>query len=166
MDTIRTYTNTKCELEMAKARLGLLQNRKERLFSQYFPVTAEYRQISAKTEAHKNDRMADYVHRLHEVDVGTGRSLADEIEYQQGVVDQLFQCVTLMNEALSRMKGIEYALYYEIVVKGVGISRAVSRIAERYHRDDRTIWKRYYSKIKNDLKILEKYSESSVISVL
>ena len=39
METIRTYNNTKCELEMAKQRLQLLLDRKEELYCKYFPVT-------------------------------------------------------------------------------------------------------------------------------
>lgn len=166
MENIRTYTNTKCELEMAKARLSLLMDRKEQLYCKYFPITATMKEDTVSGGKRNNDKMADYVHELHEVDIGTGKSLADEIEYQRGVVERFQQYLTLMGEALSRMSGIEYALYYEIVVKGVRISRAVSSIAERYNKDDQTIWKYHYSKIKKDIKTLKKYSESTVISAI
>lgn len=166
MDTIRTYTNTKCELEMAKARLGLLMDRKEDLYCKYFPITAKLKEITVNSGRHNNDNMADYVHELHEVDIGTGRSLADEIVYQREVVDKLQQYVNTMSDALSKMNGIEYALYYEIVVKGVRISRAVSIIAERYNKDDQTIWKYHYPKIKKDIKNLKKYSECTVTSMV
>lgn len=166
MDTIRTYTDTKCELEMAKARLGLLMDRKEELYCRYFPITAKLKEIAVDNGTKNNDRMADYVHELHEVDIGTGRSLSDEIEHQRKVVDSLQQYVNLMNLSLGKMTGIEYALYHEIVVKGVRISRAVSNIAERYNRDDQTIWKYYYPKIKKDIKNLKRYSESTVNPVL
>ena len=166
METIRTYTNTKCELEMAKARLGLLMDRKEQLYCKYFPMTQKIKDDVVSGGQRNNDKMADYVHELHEVDIGTGRSLADEIEYQREGVEKLQQYLSLMEDTLSKMKGIEYALYYEIVVKGVRVSRAVCYIAERYNRDDRTIWKCHYSKIKKDLKTLKKYSESTVNSMI
>jgi len=166
MDTIRTYTNTKCELEMAKTRLSLLMDRKEDLYCKYFPITAKLKEVMVNSGKHNNDNMADYVHELHEVDIGTGRSLSDEIEYQREIVDKLQQYVNMMNDALSKMNGIEYALYYEIVVKGVRISRAVSAVAERYNRDDQTIWKYHYPKIKKDIKILKRYSECTVTSMI
>lgn len=166
METIRTYTNTKCELEMAKARLSLLMDRKEQLYCKYFPMTQTIKEDVVSGGQRNNDKMADYVHELHEVDIGTGRSLADEIEYQREGVEKLQQYLSLMEDTLSKMKGIEYALYYEIVVKGVRISRAVSTIAERYNRDDQTIWKYHYSKIKKEIKILKKYSECTVNSVI
>lgn len=156
MDTIRTYTNTKCELEIAKTRLGLLMDRKEKLYCKYFPITATLKEVVASGGDDNPDKMADYVHELHEVDIGTGKSLAEEIETQREVVDNLQQYLNLMNDALSKLNGIEYALYYEIVVKGVRISRAVSIIAERYNKDDRTIWKCHYGKIKKDLKSVKK----------
>lgn len=166
MDTIRTYTNTKCELEMAKARLSLLMDRKEQLYCKYFPITAKIKQDVVSGGQRNNDKMADYVHELHEVDIGTGKSLADEIEAGRAVVDSLQKYLNLMNDTLSKMNGIEYALYYEIVVKGMRVSRAVSIIAERYNRDDQTIWKYHYSKIKKDIKTLKKYSECTVTSVV
>lgn len=166
METIRTYTNTKCELEMAKARLSLLMDRKEQLYCKYFPMTQTIKEDVVSGGQRNNDKMADYVHELHEVDIGTGRSLADEIEYQREGVEKLQQYLSLMEDTLSKMKGIEYALYYEIVVKGVRVSRAVSIIAERYNKDDRSIWKYHYSKIKKDLRTLQKISECSVNPVI
>lgn len=166
METIRTYTNTKCELEMAKARLSLLMDRKEQLYCKYFPITAKIKEDAVSGGPIDNDKMANYVHELHEVDIGTGKSLADEIEAQRAIVDSLQQYLNLMSDTLSKMAGIEYALYYEIVVKGMRVSRAVSIIAERYNKDDQTIWKRHYRKIKKDIKTLKKYSECTVTSVV
>ena len=152
METIRTYTNTKCELEMAKTRLSLLMDRKEQLYAKYFPVTKKLKDDIVKGGEKDKDKMAMYVHELNEVDIGTGRSLAQEIEYQRGVVDMLAYYVNVMSDTLAKMTGIEHALYYEIVVKGVRPSKAVSNIAERFNVDDSTIWKRHYWKIKKDVK--------------
>lgn len=166
METIRTYTNTKCELEMAKTRLAVLMDRKEQLYCKYFPITATIKEDVVSGGKKNNDKMADYVHELNEVDIGTGRSLAQEIEYQRIIVDQLARYITDMSETLGKMNGIEYALYFEIVVKGVRISRAVSNVAERYGKDDGTIWKYHYPKIKKKIKKLRMYSESTVNSLL
>ena len=162
IETIRTYTNTKCELEMAKTRLSLLMDRKEQLYAKYFPVTQKIKEDIIKGGSRDNDKMANYVHELNEVDIGTGRSLAQEIEYQRSIVDKCKRYLNDMTDALSKMQGIEYSLYYEIVVNGVNTSQAVSNVAERYNRDDHTIWKYHYNKIKNDVKKLKKVSESTV----
>lgn len=156
METIRTYTNTKCELEMAKTRLSLLMDKKEQLYAKYFPVTQKIKDDVIIGGKKDNDKMALYVHELNEVDIGTGRSLAQEIEYQRAVVDRFKGYIDDMDEKLSKLTYIEHALYYEIVVNGVGISRAVSNIAERYNKDNDTIWKYYYSKIKKDIKNLKR----------
>ena len=166
METIRTYTNTKCELEMAKARLSLLMDRKEQLYCKYFPVTQKLKEDIVQGGKKDNDKMAMYVYELNEVDIGTGRSLAQEIEHQRDIVDRLTRYLNEMNETLSKMNGIEYSLYYEIAVKGVRVSRAVSNVAERYNKEDRTLWKYHYPKIKKDIKKLKMYSECSVNSVV
>ena len=162
IETIRTYTNTKCELEVAKIRLSLLMDRKEQLYAKYFPITQQIKDDIISGGKKDNDKMAMYVHELNEVDIGTGFSLAQEIEYQRSIIERDTQYINEMNETLNKNTGIEYALYYEIVIKGVNISKAVSNIAERYNKENDTIWKYHYSKIKKDIKKIKVYSESIV----
>lgn len=152
MFTIHSYTDTKCELEMAKTRLSLLMDRKEKLYCKYFPLTPKLKEVMVDGGEHNNDKMADYLHELHEIDIGTGKSLADEITYQQENVDKLQGYLNNMTDSLAKMTGLEYKLYYEIVVKGVNVSKAVDNIAELSGKETRTIWKNYYNKIKKDVK--------------
>ena len=159
MFTIRNYTDTKCELEMAKTRLRLLTDKKEKLYCKYFPITPKLKEIMVSGGEHNNDKMADYVHELHEIDLGTGKSLADEIIYQQQNVDKLQGYINDMNESLSKMSGLEYRLYYEIVVKGVNVTKAVENISEFSDKDTRTIWKNYYNKIKKDVKKVARFTK-------
>lgn len=152
MLTIRNYTDTKCELEIAKTRLSLLMDKKEKLYCKYFPITPKLKEVMVDGGERNNDKMADYVHELHEIDIGTGKSLAEEISYQQEKINKLQGYLNTMNDTLSKMSGLEYKLYYEIVVKGVNISKAVDNIAELSGKETRTIWKNYYNKIKKDVK--------------
>lgn len=164
MLTIHTYTDTKCELEMAKARLNLLLDKKEVLYCKYFPITAMPKEIVVDSSKSNNDSMAKYMHELYEIDIGIGKSLGDEIEYQQQNVKRLQSYLDSMTLTLSKMRGLEYKLYYEIVVNGTNITKAVEKIAEESNKDTGTIWKNYYEKIKKDVKKLAYYSESTVNS--
>lgn len=157
MLTIHSYTDTKCELEMAKTRLSLLMDRKEKLYCKYFPLTPKLKEVMVDGGEENNDKMAGYLHELHEIDIGTGKSLAEEITYQQQNVDRLQGYLNNMTDTLAKMTGLEYKLYYEIVVKGVNISKAVDNIAEFSGKDTRTIWKNYYNKIKKDVKKVKTY---------
>lgn len=152
MLTIRNYTDTKCELEIAKTRLSLLMDKKEKLYCKYFPITPKLKEVMVDGGERNNDKMADYVHELHEIDIGTGKSLAEEISYQQEKINKLQGYLNTMNDTLSKMSGLEHKLYYEIVVKGVNISKAVDNIAELSGKETRGIWKNYYNKIKKDVK--------------
>lgn len=157
MITIRTYTDTRCELEMAKTRLSLLMDRKERLYCKYFPLTSQLNDVMVDGGEHNNDNMADYIHELNEVDIGTGKSLSEEIKYQQNNIDKLQSYINSMNDSLSKMKGIEYQLYYEIVVKGVNVTKAVENIADKNNKDTSVIWKKYYKKIKKDVNKISRF---------
>ena len=159
MFTIRNFTDTKCELEVAKTRLNFLMDKKERLYCKYFPITPTLKKVMVDGGEKNNDKMADYLHELYEIDLGTGKSLAEEITYQQQNIDKLQGYLNNMSDSLSKMAGIEYKLYYEIVVKGVNISKAVGNIANETGKDTSTIWKNYYSKIKKDIKKVNNFTK-------
>ena len=107
---------------------------------------------------HDNDKMSEYVHELHEVDIGTGKSLADEIEYQRQQINKLQGYLNKMTKTLKNMNGIEYQLFYEIVVAGVPITKAVENIAYDNDIEPQTVWKNYYRKIKRFIHRIEETS--------
>lgn len=158
MYSIKSYTNTKCELEMARVRLSWLMDKKEKLYCKYFPITSKPKEIIVDGGT-TNDKMAGYLQELYEIDLGTGKSLADEIEYQQQTIDKLQGYLNDMTVALSKMEGIEYKLFYEIVVNGTNVSKSVEKVAEENNKDITSIWKHYYRKIKNELKKIEKITK-------
>ena len=153
MFAIRNYTDTKCELELAKTRLSLLVERKEKLYCKYFPVTSRLKEDLTEGGEQK-DKMTEYLYELHEIDYGTGKSLHDEIIEQQELVKELKKYLKLMNKALSKLSGIEYQLFYEIVYNKVKITQAVDNIAIKHNMDASNIWKNHYKKIKKYIKKL------------
>lgn len=152
MFSIRTYNDTMCELKMAKRRLKLLQARRNELWFKYFPMTSRPKEIMVDGGKHDNDKMADYLYELHEIDIGIGMSLADEIKRLESNIKKLKQCLNYMTKTLSSMQGIEYQLYYEIVYNNRPISKAVDIVASKNNKDTQTIWKNYYRKIKKYVK--------------
>lgn len=152
MFSIRTYNDTMCELKMAKRRLKLLQARRNELWFKYFPITTKPKEIMVDGGKHDNDKMADYLYELHEIDIGIGMSLADEIKRLESNIKKLKECLNYMTKTLSSMQGIEYQLYYEIVYNNRSISKAVDIVARKNNKDTQTIWKNYYRKIKKYVK--------------
>lgn len=162
MYSIRTYTQTDCELEIAKSRLKFLKDKKDKLWTKYFPVTSKLKEVvtdkkSSKASSNDNNKIIDYLHELHDVDLGTGMSLAEEITYQEKNIENLKNYLNVMSENLSKLDGIKYRLYYEIVVNGMNISKAVEKVANTNSDVDvRTIW-RNYDEIKNEIKNLKRF---------
>lgn len=152
MFSIRTYNDTMCELKMAKRRLKLLQARRNELWFKYFPITTNPKEIMVDGGKRDNDKMADYLYELHEIDIGIGMSLADEIKRLESNIKKLKECLNYMTKTLSSMQGIEYQLYYEIVYNNRSISKAVDIVARKNNKDTQTIWKNYYRKIKKYVK--------------
>lgn len=156
MESIRTYTNTKCELEMAKARLNLLMDRKEQLYAKFFPVTQRLKDDIVKGGEQDSDKFASYLYELYNVDIGTGYSLEQEIEHQRAVIDRDKRELATMTEIIENTEGIEHELYKKIVFDGVTKTQAVKQIAVEYGKEEQTIWKYHYRKIKKYIRNLEK----------
>lgn len=143
---------------MAKTRLNWLMDKKEKLYCKYFPITARPKEVVVDSSNVNNDKMADYLAELHDIDIGTGKSLAGEIEEEQQNVDKLQGYLNSMAESLNKMSGIEYQLFYEIVYKGVKITKAVENIAFNNDIEPQTIWKNYYKKIKKYVNKIKVFS--------
>ena len=158
MYTIRNYTNTLLELEMAKTRLNLIIDKKITIYAKYFPVTANNKEIVVDESRTNQDKMADYLHEITLIDLGTGMSIEQEILFQQSTIEKLETYLDIMSDTLSKLTGIEYKLFYEIVYKGTNITKAVELIAEETGKDTSTLWKNYYSKIKKDIKKLANFN--------
>lgn len=157
MFTIRNYTDTKCELEMAKTRLNLLIDKKITIYSKYFSLTADIKEVVVDESKENRDKMADYLNELSQVDLGTGMSIIEEMNYQQNNINKLQTYLDTMSDILSKMSGIEEQLFYEIAYNGISITKAVENVAEKNGKDTSTIWKNYYNKIKKEIKKLRIY---------
>lgn len=147
---IRTYSNTKAELNIVKSRLELLMKQKEELYTKYFPLTAKLEETSAHTNK-KSDQMAEYMAELTKINSITGMSLDQEIEEQRNKVQTIEYYIKSMEYNLKNTTGIENELFKLIVIKGINKSKAVKIIAEKHDMHDDTIWKYHYSKIKKEI---------------
>lgn len=147
---IRTYANTKAELNIAKARLDLLMGRKEEIYTRYFPITAKLKDVPAHTNK-QTDAMANYVSEITAINPVTGLSLEDEICEIRNQIGKLEYYIRLMEKEVLRTTGIENELFRKIAIEGYKPTKAVSKIAEKYSKEEQTIWKYYYSKIKDTI---------------
>lgn len=155
MQTIRNYTDTKHEYDIAKARLNWLMDKKEKLFSECFPLTSKLNDTGGSKSTSTSDPMGLFVEKLTKVDVFSGKSLHEDIEEQCSLVNSLEKYLHVMEKSLCKMKGIEHQLYYDIVCKNKKPSEAVNDIATITGKDVSTIWKYNYRKIKKELKKLK-----------
>lgn len=147
---IRTYVNTKAELNIAQLRLELLMRKKEELYTKYFPLSSKYDTVSAHTNK-RSDPMAEYISELTKINPTTGMSLEQEIENERNNVNTLKYYINLMDYNLERTTGIENELFKLIVVKGRTKTKAVEIVSEKYEKEPRTIWQYYYPKIKKEI---------------
>lgn len=76
--------------------------------------------------------------------------------------NELSKILNDMKEKLKNLKGIEQELFYEIVINGLNVTKAVDKVAFHNDVDSSTIWKRYYKNVKKELESLENSSENPV----
>jgi hypothetical protein len=147
---IRTYSNTKAELNVARIRLNELMTEKEVLYTKYFPMSSKTEEVSGHTNK-RTDSFADYMAELTKVNKITGMSLDDEIQEQRNKVDRLDYCIRLMEYNLNNTTGIENDLFKLIIMEGRKKTKAVEIVAEKYNKEPVTIWKYHYPKISKEI---------------
>lgn len=75
-----------------------------------------------------------------------------EKELLNNYVTKLKNNLFLMEENLKQLDGIENKLYYQIVIKGLNVTKAIDKVAFDEDKDVSTIWKVYYPKVKDQIK--------------
>lgn len=157
MKTIVNYNNTLCDLKSAKIRLQMLIDKKTALWSKYFPMNKPLQPEKIQGGHQDNDPMASYMIELTKIDKKTGKSLDQEIEELMEEIKELENYLSLMEECLNNLSGLEAELYREIVCNNLRISKAVEKVADNNDRDVSTIWRMYHKKVKehiNQLKVV------------
>lgn len=148
MQSIKTYNNTKRELEIELARLELLRDKIELLNSRYFPVT------SSVSESHgtgsNNDPYIEYLIKITKINPETGKSLDGQYKEQLKIVHSLEKALDIMTKNLSELEGVEHEIYFQVVVKGKNITKAINKVVEIYQDEvsESTVWRIYNKKIK------------------
>lgn len=74
--------------------------------------------------------------------------LAREKEMLDNIINLQIELLNQMEKDLKNLNGIENRLYYEIVVKGMRVSKAIEKISLEEDKDVSTLWKNYYPKVK------------------
>jgi hypothetical protein len=152
---IRNHSDTQSELNIAKARLQRLNDKKDVIFQKYFSSSRELREIITDNKAY-NDKYFAYVVELDEPSLINGKSLNQEIEEVEKDIKTLNGHLENMRDDMLKLTGIESAIYCEIVINGSNISKAVEKVAFDNEKEPVTLWKYNYPKIKKYLKKLEK----------
>lgn len=165
MIAIRNYNNTLIELNSAKNRLGLLEAEASKIFDRFFPTTANLESEMTKGMT-KADKQAEYQIEMDRIRKHTGLSLRDEIQEAKNDVSKLEYYLNLMENDLKNFVGIEYDLYYAIVIDKnnahKSISKIIEKMAEEHEKHPNTMWNHYYD-IKKYLKKLE-YCDEIVVN--
>lgn len=105
--------------------------------------------------------MLNYIDTKNEIDIAILRlksleekelSLVKEKETLTNYINKLNAYLKSMENNLRNLTGITNKLYYQIVVNGLNVTKAVDVVARDEDKDVSTIWKNYYPKIKDMIK--------------
>lgn len=105
--------------------------------------------------------MLNYIDTKNEIDIAILRlksleekelSLVKEKETLTNYINKLNAYLKSMENNLRNLTGITNKLYYQIVVNGLNVTKAVDIVARDEDKDVSTIWKNYYPKIKDMIK--------------
>lgn len=148
---IRNYTNTLLELRSCETRYRHLQEKREVYYVKYLGVRSPSYDGVGGQKNWTVDGMSIFLELVTTKNPKTGLSLDEEMEKLSKEISELTTVLKEMGQYLKNMKGIEYQLYYRIVVDGKSTSEAVRTIAENNYMSERNVWRNYYPKIRENL---------------
>lgn len=67
------------------------------------------------------------------------------------LIDNEQKVIKQMEKDLQKLNGIENKLYYEIVINGNNVTKAIEKVASNEFIDISTLWKNYYPKVKKQI---------------
>lgn len=107
--------------------------------------------------------MRNYANTVHELNFLKKRlSLIDEYEKSlKSIKEKICHLISSnqnfvdqMEKDIKKLSGIENKLYYEIVINGTNVTKAVDKVSQDEFIDISTIWKNYYPKVKKEIDAL------------
>lgn len=153
MTAIKTYNDILYELRTVQARFSYLKEKREELYTRYIsPNTMTVDLVGGQNMPKNNDLVFEYIKAVTTPDEKTGLSIDEELEVLTREMNSLSKTLLEMTTSLMNLKGVEYALYVEIVVNCQKVSEAVAKVAEANGMSERNVWKNYYPKIKEYLR--------------
>lgn len=100
----------------------------------------------------KKDDVVEFIYKTREEEYLPGITLYDHIKRLEDNIKFYTDNINEYYKVVSNLDGIEFDLYSLIKYKGVSPTKAVEQIAKLYDKEEQTIWKNYYRKIKKYLK--------------
>ena len=144
MIVFRSYNDTYHEYKIELLNLERLEEQKNEIKNKYFKITSSS-DSNINTSNEYDDKYTRYMIELEKTNID------EKIEIQKNKVNKLKYYLNCMEYHISKLKGIEYQIFYEVIYNNKNISKAIEYVAEINDKEPQTIWKLYYVKIKNEL---------------
>ncbi len=149
MVVFRSYNDTYHEYKIELLNLERLENQKNIIRNKYFKIISSNNINDSVITNEYEDNYAKYMIELEK----TGINI--KIENQRNIVNRLKYYLNCMEYHLSKLQGIEYQIFYEVVYNNKNISKAIEYVAEVNNKEPNTLWVNYYPNIKKELKKFE-----------
>lgn len=152
---LQSYTDTKMEVMLLEARVEFLENKKLEIFTKYFGLKSpQWDKIPTLSDPNQ-DKNILYITEMAKKQ-NNGLTIDQELEIDKKQLEKAKRTLAKMDKMLQELKGIEYQLYYEIVVNEINVNQAVKRIAENNYMSVDNVYHVYYPKIKAEIHQLRK----------
>lgn len=100
--------------------------------------------------------MLNYINTKNEIAILKERQkqITEELNYIENVLPTKIESLKIIDTNLKKLQGIENKLYYHMIVTGLSPTKAVQKISFDFDKDESTIWKNYYPKVKEKITAL------------
>lgn len=145
METIRCYRDTENDLKVVNLRIEVLESQKYALNVKYLGVKSPNLENPLDmTSFENNSKVVAYLNALEVKKQKNGMSIQEELENLYNERKMLLKKINEMQECLNKLKGIEYKIYYKIIVDGKNVTKAIYEVCEENDISEMTGWRKYH----------------------
>lgn len=145
METIRCYKDTENDLKVVNLRIDVLESQKMALHSKYLGVKSPNLENPLNTTSFgNNSKVVAYLMAVEGRKQQNGMTIQEELEKLYDERNLLLGRLSEMKECLNKLTGIEYKIYYKIIIDGKNVTKAIYEVCEENDISEMTGWRKYH----------------------
>ena len=153
MDVLVTYSECQVEYQVLSTRYNYLMNKKAEISQMLLGIhSPSLEKIGGSNPSELGHKVILFNEEINVKKQPNGKTINEEMMDLEKKMDRLVEIMKEIESVISRIRGIEAQLFYQIMINGLKPTEAVEKVARENYISQETAWRKYRN-IKNLLTV-------------